>query len=512
MTQDNQPHGPNADMSPSLESQPNIESRPDRFRTLYRSALFVVGLALVSQAQALGTGDLIQRQVDSVTRNGERTAERLMQRAAERQAARELEETRKNVQKTVQKKATELHENLAPSLKPLTELPGQLPILTVDGSTVFVDVAVEGGWRAVDRQWLVTLEADELADFRQPGIDILEQTDFPGLDVTLLRFRVTDALDSRKALEQVLPPDVVERLDRNHIYSPQGTAQTEGTAQTKAVPPERAWGTACDHSIRIGMVDTAVQTDHPVFARAAIVQHDFLADDFDLDEAFQAPEAHGTAVASLLVGAFEGRRPARLPRATLYNASVFYARNEFAEGATLMHLVKGLNWLVEQDVGVINMSMAGPDNQVLATVIKRLVDRGKAVVAAVGNQGPAAPPLYPAAYPGVISATAVDSEQRIYRWANRGEHVDFAALGVGVRVAVPIAQAINHPTNQKTADFGRQSGTSMATPAVSALVACELASRGGEITDAVNRLAERTMDLGDPGRDPVFGYGLLPDH
>lgn len=479
-------------------------------RRLYRSALFIVGLvavglALVSQAQALGTDDLIQRQVDSVTRNGERAAERLMQRAAERQAARELEEareeTRKEVQKKVQKKATELHENLELSLKPLTELPGQLPILTVDGTPAFIDVEVEGGWRAVDRQWLVTLEADELASFRQPGIEILEQTDLPGLDVTLLRFRVTDALDSWKALEQVLPPRLVERLDRNHIYSPQGTART------KAAPPEHAWGKACDHSIKIGMVDTAVQTGHPAFARANIVQRNFLGEEFDLDEAFRAPEAHGTAVASLLVGAFEERRPARLPQATLYSASVFYARNEFAEGATLMHLVKGLNWLVEQDVGVINMSLAGPDNQVLATVIERLVAGDKAIVAAVGNQGPAAPPLYPAAYPGVISATAVDSEQRIYRWANRGAHVDFAAPGVEVKVAVPVDQT----TTPKAARVGRQSGTSMATPAVSALVACELASGGGGITDAVNRLAERTVDLGDPGRDPVFGYGLLPD-
>lgn len=143
--------------------------------------------------------------------------------------------------------------------------------------------------------------------------------------------------------------------------------------------------------------------------------------------------------------------------------------------------MEGLAWLESNDVTLINVSMAGPDNRVLATVIKRLIDRGTPVVAAVGNEGPAAPVLYPAGYPEVIGVTAVNQHRKIYRWANRGEQVDFAAPGVDVAVALTDGQ------------YGSQSGTSLAAPVVSAQLACALASTSLE--NALAQLTRRADDL-----------------
>ena len=105
---------------------------------------------------------------------------------------------------------------------------------------------------------------------------------------------------------------------------------------------------------------------------------------------------------------------------------------------------------------VINISLTGPDNQLLAAAVSRLRERGVLMVAAVGNQGPSAPPLYPAAYTDVIGVTAADSSGKLYRWANRGEQVMFASNGVTVPVA--------HPDAGMVAD----SGTSLASPVVAA--------------------------------------------
>jgi hypothetical protein len=375
-------------------------------------------------------------------------------------------------------------EQVTTVLDPLTELPKQLPILNLNGAQAFVDTEVEDGWRAVERQWLVMLEPGELALLQQLDIEILEQTQYDGLGVSLLRFRVADDLNSRDALRQVLPTNLVDRLDRNHIYNPQAAEQDKTQAHMSTA------SSLCQHPLKVGMIDTAIQQQHPAFKQSHIIERNFLGEEFD------QPKGHGTAVAGLLVGS-DQNLPPRLPQATLYNASVFYTRTQYAQGATMMHLVSGLNWLMQEDVSVINMSLAGPDNQILAAVIERVSNSGKVIVAAAGNEGPASPPLYPAAYPQVISATAVDNDENIYRWANRGDHVDFAAIGVSVITA------------RGDGKFGRESGTSMAAPVVSAFVACELAENNGEVTKVIEQLANKAVDLGDVGRDPVFGYGLL---
>ncbi|AHI29482.1 peptidase S8 [Marinobacter similis] len=376
----------------------------------------------------------------------------------------------------------------APATPP--ELPARLAIQSDTGLELFADVEVEDGWRAVERQWLVTVNASDTHHFNQPGITVIDQTPMAGLGLTVLRFRVSPGLDSRDQLQELLPKALAQRVDRNHIYRPETDASNHQGPSTTDEPP------SCPVPVSIGMVDTAVETDHPAFAGTTVVQRDFLQD-LHLADSYHAPTDHGTAVASRLAGKTSANAATRLPSATLFSASVFYGQPASVSGATLLHLVEGLAWLESNDVTLINVSMAGPDNRVLATVIKRLIDRGTPVVAAVGNEGPAAPVLYPAGYPEVIGVTAVNQHRKIYRWANRGEQVDFAAPGVDVAVALTDGQ------------YGSQSGTSLAAPVVSAQLACALASTSLE--NALAQLTRRADDLGDQGRDPVFGYGLLPD-
>jgi subtilisin family serine protease len=306
--------------------------------------------------------------------------------------------------------------------------------------------------------------------------------------MTVVRFRVTAELDSHNALQDALP-ELADRLDRNHIYAPQ-TGAKEPLSETK-VPQ---WRSLCTAPVRVGMVDTSIATDHRVFESAQVVQERFLAL-AEVDGTLTEPATHGTAVASLLVGNRPGQWPARLPQATIFNASVFYDRDRTLSGATLGHLLEGLNWLAGQDLSVINISLTGPDNQLLAAAVSRLRERGVLMVAAVGNQGPSAPPLYPAAYTEVIGVTAADSSGKLYRWANRGEQVMFASNGVTVPVA--------HPDAGMVAD----SGTSLASPVVAAALACQR----NELSEdkAIGALINAAKDLGRPGRDTEFGHGFL---
>lgn len=371
-------------------------------------------------------------------------------------------------------------------LDPLLKLPQHLPILNRNGQIALVEVEVENGWRAIQQEWLIILDDTELMILQSLPVQIIEQTRFVELDMTLVRFRAPPELDSLAALTKLLPENMANRLDRNHVYSPQ-------TASTNIPAADVQSKTVCHHSVKIGMIDTAIQLGHPAFS-ASVNNQKIITKNF-LEETLPEPEAHGTAVAGLLIGKSDELIPFT-PDASLYAASVFYVRNDYAQGATMMSLVRALNWLMMEKVSVINMSLTGPDNQILAKAINKTLSQGVAVVAAVGNEGPAVTVMYPAAYPGVIAATAVDSNHKIYRWANRGPQVYFAAPGVSVLTA------------RSDGQYGHESGTSMAAPVISAYVACELVSKNN-LKDALVNLQTRALDLGKPGRDPVFGFGLL---
>ncbi|MBL3556189.1 MULTISPECIES: S8 family serine peptidase [Marinobacter] len=436
------------------------------FKTRLFPALALCSLS--ASVMALGGGGVADNPAASVLRQVEQKAGQMVERTIDRR-----------LEKRAEAQADVVRQGLA-------ALPAILPIHTTNGRIGFNDTLLEDGSRAVERQWLVTGTGPEVASLDRPGITVLERRELAGLGMMVVRFRVSPELDSREALKTAIP-GLANRLDRNHIYAPQARA---ASAETET--PQ--WRSLCTIPVRVGMVDTAIATDHPAMETARIVQQRFL-DLGDVDGRLKEPESHGTAVASLMVGSRENQWSARLPKARVFNASVFYSRDRHLSGATLEHLLEGLNWLAAQDLSVINISLAGPDNRLLATAVNNLRKQDILLVAAVGNQGPAAPPLYPAAYPEVVGVTAVDGSGKLYRWANRGEQVMFAGPGVSVPVA--------HPENGMVAD----SGTSLAAPVIAAALACRSADYPAD--QALEALIREARDLGEQGRDSRFGHGFL---
>jgi subtilisin family serine protease len=103
--------------------------------------------------------------------------------------------------------------------------------------------------------------------------------------------------------------------------------------------------------------------------------------------------------------------------------------------------------------------------------------------------------MYPAAYSSVVAVTAVDAGRKVYRLANRGEYLDLAAPGVGLLHA------------RAGGGYAASSGTSFAVPfAVTAAARLRWLNPG---IDALAVLQQAAEDLGPPGRDEIYGYGLL---
>ena len=163
---------------------------------------------------------------------------------------------------------------------------------------------------------------------------------------------------------------------------------------------------------------------------------------------------------------------------------------------SLLSVVKALDWLVSEGATVVNMSFQTKENKVFSRILDTVADNGIIMVAAAGSQRSATEMNFPAAHSKVIAVTAIDSAQNAAPYASRGEFIDFAAPGVDVPIA----------TLQGT---GRGSGTSYAAPYVTSIVALSLERGALRDVDTMRTLiAGNAIDLGVPGKDDIFGWGL----
>ncbi len=331
------------------------------------------------------------------------------------------------------------------------------------------EATLESGERGepVRRGILVAVDPDpmSLQLAQRAGFRLLADERDPVLGLRAVKLEVPRGKSARSALKLLAKAAPRLQADYDHIYEPSGGSLAPLNAALAAAA-------GAGDGRAIGMIDGGVAS-HPSLANASIEQNGFVGD--------PKPTGHGTAVASLLVGS---RGPFRgaATGARLYVADV-YGGNRAAGSASA--IVKALGWLAGKHPQVINISLVGPRNKLLARAIQIVQSRGIEIVAAVGNDGPAAPPQYPASYPGVVAITAVDSHGRAIPEAGKATHLDFAAPGADMAAALP------------GQGYARVRGTSFAAP----LAAARLLSAGSPARLA----AEARPGKGRVGRGIVCG-------
>ncbi len=329
-------------------------------------------------------------------------------------------------------------------------------------------------------------------------------------DRRIVRFLVPPSWDAPRAQDLLTKELPGHRFETNKIYRLYRAAMKDDLGLAKAgepvlpgtaCPPDRCFArkiiqwqdqlSPCARGQRIGVIDTKIDRTHPTFQGALIHEAGFAPDNRPA-----APDWHGTGVLALLAGNPASGTPGLVPRAEFFAASIFFSEANGAMATDTVSLMRALGWMQDNDVRIINMSFAGPPDGLVKDEIEKLRSRGVVLVAAAGNEGPAADPAYPAAYPQVIAVTAVAKDLVNYRYANRGDHIDVAAPGVDIWTAVPGARE------------GYHSGTSFAAPHVTGILALlPRDSLIGNKNDLLDSLP--FQDLGAQGRDPVYGRGLL---
>jgi Subtilase family len=247
--------------------------------------------------------------------------------------------------------------------------------------------------------------------------------------------------------------------------------------------------------VRVAVLDSEIDRRQPDLDGAVAETADFYGPHLG------AIESHGTEMAGI-IGARANNAIGIYgvaPHAALLGIRVCGSDPEYpTEVCSSEAISRGIDFAVAKGARVINMSLAGPYDPLVARLILQAVSRNVVAVAATGNSGPAGPPRYPAAFPEVIAVTAVDQKEQIYSRAVRGPHVTVAASGVGV-----LTTAVH-------GRFENVTGTSPAAAQVSGAVALLLELKPSLTPADVKALLEDTArDLGPPGRDDLYGAGLV---
>ena len=245
----------------------------------------------------------------------------------------------------------------------------------------------------------------------------------------------------------------------------------------------------------VAVLDTGIDTNHKDFDGAILEAKDFTGSRTGTADVV----GHGTHCA----GSIAARKNGWGMQGVAYECQLLAIKvlGDSGSGRT-DHIAQGLRYAVEKGARVASLSLGGPGTDpFMPDALKAAEDAGVIVIAANGNDN-GGPVSFPAAYPTAIAISAVDKNKRLASFSNVGRKTEATGPGVGVRAPFP---------GNRFADL---SGTSMATPNVAGVAVLwsqwadeqKLPLKGRPAL--FRKWLESAEDLGEPGRDSRFGWGL----
>lgn len=400
-------------------------------------------------------------------------------------------------------------------------VPGEYLVLLDDGMALALEASASGPVPLGARPHLTTLRAMGAGVARDHGLRLASDVLSSGLPV--VKVHATEAeverlrADGRVALVEpnrrwLLPQ--VEAVNAAHDFGLQW--------HYDHIDLGSAWAlTQGDPDVVVAVIDGGFATRHPDLSANLLPGYHFERDDPD-PEALDACVEHGTHVAGTVAatlnaafgvsGAAPGVKvlPLSVGYETLDGATLVCALDSYAVISAVEYAagesVAGLPPIAPVDV--INMSLGGyGTNTTFEMAVRRAIDAGVSVVAAAGNDGFTNVVSIPAAFDGVVAVAATDSQGKRASYSNAGKAVDIAAPGGDKANGV---LSLGWDLAQDEGTWLRMAGTSMATPHVSAVVAL-MRSMNPELDPAsvTAILHASARDLGAPGRDDLYGWGML---
>jgi minor extracellular protease Epr len=310
------------------------------------------------------------------------------------------------------------------------------------------------------------------------------------------------------AISADLPGKAIEELEKNPKIkyieddaevqiakkTPQPSQQiTWGIERVNAL---EVWNTTTGENVEIAIIDTGISRKHPeldVMGGVNLIGK-------KKSNNWKDDNGHGTHVAGIIAARNNDIGVVGVaPDAELYAIKVL---NQYGRGY-ISDVIEGMEWAVQNNISIISMSLGTRSySQAFEEACSNAYNYGALLVAAAGNSGDGNlstdDVLYPAKFDSVIAVSAVDSGDIAPPWSADGSGVELAAPGVSIFSTWP------------KDGYTYKSGTSMAAPFVSGVAALFWSKNPGLTMNEIRDLLQNTaLDLGDAGKDNIYGHGLV---
>ncbi len=251
--------------------------------------------------------------------------------------------------------------------------------------------------------------------------------------------------------------------------------------------------------VKLAIVDTGIDYYHEDLDENYRGGYDFVYDDNDpFDDSWNS---HGTHIAGIIGAEANGTGVVGVaPEVSLYALKAL----DGSGFGSLDSIIASIQWAVDNDMDVLNISIAGIESQVLEAACNAAYEAGLLIVAAAGNTfgGEAA---FPGAYTSVVAVASTDEADQIGIFSPLAPQVELAAPGLGIW------------SSALQGGYIEASGTSQSAAHVSGAAALVISSGAADVdSDGISRnhevrqkLQTTAVDLGNAGRDEQYGYGLV---
>lgn len=252
--------------------------------------------------------------------------------------------------------------------------------------------------------------AGELA--RTHGLALVTDWPLPALGVDCYVLAVPEGLAPEQVAQQLARDARVAWVQPMNLYRAQGGDAPAASSRDEPMyplqPSAAAWRLAELHRIalgrgvRVAVIDSAVDAEHPDLAGQVARRENFV----DGQPAARA-ERHGTAVAGVIAARADNRAGVAgvAPQARVLALRGCWQTDDERTLCTSLSLAKALQFAIDQGAVVVNLSLGGPPDRLLARLIDAALQRGIAVVAAHDAALPGGG--FPASHAGVIAVASV---------------------------------------------------------------------------------------------------------
>ncbi|WP_394700694.1 S8 family serine peptidase [uncultured Trichococcus sp.] len=345
-------------------------------------------------------------------------------------------------------------------------------------------------------------------------------------------FTIIPAVSGRlpaKAIEALKNNPQVEVVELDYTvraleYSPENELGNSWGAEHINADAALAAGYSGE-GVKVAVLDSGVNFNHAdlsdnfVFS-ANELGYDFVSDDFFPEDVY----GHGTHVAGILAAASNDFGVVGVaPNAQIVALRVLDNNGE----GTASTIIEALQWIQnynaahpDSPIRITNNSYGtGSNSSQLEAAFDVLASSGVLHIGSAGNEGSAAGNGnnvgYPARYGSVVAVAALDKNNLRASFSSTGSDVEIAAPGVAVLSTWKDGVNLLGPQPFSFAGYAGEyfieaNGTSMASPHVAGVAALLMAADPSYTAEAVrNKMNETALDLGDAGKDKLYGYGLV---